>query len=100
MSNFFVFNNNPSNEIKVSLPQSKNHGYPAIMVCNLKLGLHTIKLSIATKNSFNNSSLFFCALVFEEFLSIKSAFSISFSCLLISFSIKSLTSISSIFSSN
>lgn len=31
--------NNPSKEIKESLAQSKNQGYPAIKVCNLKLGL-------------------------------------------------------------
>src|SRR5699024_4259082 len=45
--NLLVFNNNPSNAIKLSRPQSKNHGYPAIIVCKPKDGLYTTNVSEA-----------------------------------------------------
>ena len=45
--NLLGINSSPSNAIKVSLPQSKNHGYPAITVYKANDGLYTIKLSDA-----------------------------------------------------
>ena len=47
ISNFLEIRSSPSNEINESLAQSKNHGYPAIIVCNLFESLKTIKLSLA-----------------------------------------------------
>ena len=47
-SYLFVISKSPSKDISESLAQSKNHGYPAITVCNLKVGLYTTKLSVAT----------------------------------------------------
>ena len=49
ISNRFGIKSSPSKEINASLPQSKNHGYPAIKVCKLKEGLYTKKLSVAIK---------------------------------------------------
>ena len=63
-SYLFVNNSKPSNEINESLPQSRNHGYPAITVCNPKDGLFTIKLSVANIKAFNISSFLSFILLF------------------------------------
>lgn len=70
ISYFLVINSKPSKDISESLPQSKNQGYPAIIVCRLDFLLYTIKLSIAIKKSlvhflFSNSSpCHFCNIFF------------------------------------
>ena len=84
--------------MQLSLPQSKNHGYPAISVCSPKLGLFTTKLSVAITRFFINSSFCNSFFVFLSLFSIKSVFSIILSNLCISFFIKFLTFFSSIFS--
>ena len=90
--NLFGINNKPSKDINVSLPQSKNHGYPAIIVCKPKLGLLTIKLSDATTKVLTKFSSYP--------FSIKPEFLICFFSLAFSFFIICFPSISSIFSSN
>ena len=63
-SYLFVNSSKPSNEINESLPQSRNHGYPAITVCNPNDGLFTIKLSVANIRAFNISSFLSFILLF------------------------------------
>ena len=53
-SNLLFFNTVPSKEINVSLPQSKNQGYPAIRVS--RFFLDSIKLSVAIIYFFIKSS--------------------------------------------
>ena len=91
--NLLVFNNKPSNDIRLSLPQSKNHGQPAIIVCSPNDGLYAIKLSVVIIKSYINSLSSVFSVI--SFVSSTIAFN-----LFSSFCISSSTLISSIFSSN
>ena len=90
ISYLFVINNNPSKEIRLSLPQSRNHGYPAIIVWRLNDGLFTMKLSDAIVNF--SSFIFLSWSIFVSYITSLS--------LMTSLFITFIPSISSIFSSN
>ena len=98
-ANLLVFSKIPSKAISVSLPQSKNQGYPAISVYSAKEGLYTTKLSVAiikflTKLLYSSS---FASLFFSFKISVLYIIELN---LTISLLIKSLASISSMFCSS
>ena len=101
ISYFFGINSKPSKDIRVSLIQSKNQWYPAIIEYVLNKGLSTMKLSAAIRNVFINLSLSISSLLLFSFpLSINfDSLNVSHS-LTISFVMMYLASNSSIFSSS
>ena len=101
ISYLLVFSSKPSNDIKLSLPQSKNHGYPAIIVCSLNDGLYAINVSADITKFFISSCLFSSSSVLSCFSEKSiSVFSKIFDILCFSFIINFFTSNSSMFSSN